>query len=338
MIFGAFWLPGGDISLGKRIAVEAESLGYDFLWTFEQSNWTDVFQEAALISTATSKIKLGPASISPYYRHPVIISGATLTLDKISGGRAILGVAAGALGGLKWLGLEYDNFILRLKETIEIIKKIFTEPEVNYKGKFFTLEKFKFLYMNKPIEKRAIPVYASVIGPQMLRMAGEVADGVMLMHAPPEYLEIVLKALSRGAEKKGRNLDEIDLHLHMEIFLNEDYDKALKIAKTWLPQVAAVNVEKIGILYEKCGLTKSEVELVKKGLKNLPEEVVEKILKGMSILGPAEDCIKRLKEYERNGVNGIQLNPITHPLHERGKIDRVKGTKLIGEKIIPAFR
>jgi 5,10-methylenetetrahydromethanopterin reductase len=334
MKFSAFWLPGLDIQMGKKCAKEAERLGYSYLWTFEQPNLLDVFTEAVVLSTVTKKIKIGPASVSPYFRHPAMIAAAAQSLDKISNGRAVLGIAAGARSGLRKLGLMYDDPVMRLRETIEVVKMMFTGNEVNYKGKTIILDKFQFLWA----KGRDIPVYASVFGPKMLEMAGEVADAVMVQHCPPAYIDTVNEMLKKGAERKKRNIENMDISLHIEAFINEDYDEAMRIARTWFPLIAG-GISRLRALLEKCGCTRNEIKTVQQDTSTLPKDIIDKILRNISIIGSIDDCIRKIKEYEDHGVRNMQINCVDREAYEwtKGNIDLLQGIELIGKEAIPEF-
>ncbi|MBV9285426.1 MAG: LLM class flavin-dependent oxidoreductase, partial [Acidimicrobiia bacterium] len=136
-----------------EIATLAEESGLDSLWVYDHFHnvpvpahetmfecWTTL----ATISQRTSRIKLGQMVGCAPYRNPGLLAKITSNIDVMSGGRLIWGVGAGWYDHeFKGYGYEFPpakDRIRMLRETVEIVKAMWTEPDVSYKGKFFTLD------------------------------------------------------------------------------------------------------------------------------------------------------------------------------------------------------
>ena len=163
--FGAFIPQGWKMELSSitgaeakwakavEVAVQAEELGYDSIWVYDHFHnvpvpahetmfecWTTL----AAISQVTSRIKLGQMVGCAPYRNPGLLAKITSNIDVMSGGRLIWGVGAG------WYEHEFNGYgygfpkaadrIRVLRETVEIVKALWSEPDVSYAGKHFTLD------------------------------------------------------------------------------------------------------------------------------------------------------------------------------------------------------
>jgi 5,10-methylenetetrahydromethanopterin reductase len=128
------------------------------------------------IAAATQRVRLGPAALNPSTLHPVELAGQAAALDIASGGRAYLGVVAGAW--LDRLGLDERRPVERMREAVEIIRRLLAGDRDGYAGKRFTLASGAGLQY-EPARKR-IPLMIGTWKPRMAALAGEVADEVKI--------------------------------------------------------------------------------------------------------------------------------------------------------------
>ncbi|HDY74517.1 MAG TPA: LLM class flavin-dependent oxidoreductase, partial [Euryarchaeota archaeon] len=160
------------------LAKAAEDVGYHRIWAGEDIFHREVFTYLSVLSLNTEGIGLGTAITSPYVRNLPVLANSTKALSELSKGGFILGLGVGGLPEVERLT---DN---RPKNTVE------------------TLERSAF-YLR---EKLGIKIYMGVRGPRMLRLAGRVADGVILS-GPRGYVEKAVEIVDRAAE--GRNVEKI---------------------------------------------------------------------------------------------------------------------------------
>jgi F420-dependent oxidoreductase-like protein len=182
-----------------EIAILAESLGYDSLWVYDHFHnvprpahetvfecWTTI----AAISQVTSRIRLGQMVGCNSYRNPGLLAKVTSTVDVISGGRLEWGVGAG------WYENEYRAYgypfpkpkdrIGMLRETVEIVKSMWSTPETTYRGKYYDLSRANC--DPKPIQKPLPPVWIGGGGEQLtLRVVAQHADCSNFGGRPEEW-------------------------------------------------------------------------------------------------------------------------------------------------------
>lgn len=221
----------------------AEDAGFEVAWSsdhFHPYYHESPFHERASCGFAwawmgaagaqTRGIKLGTMVTSPLGRyHPAVVAQAFATLDYMFPGRVILGLGTGEAMNVRPLGHEWPSHLERrehLRESLEIIQRLWGEEFVDYEGKYFKLETAN-LY-TKPRGK--IPIYVGAKGPRTAELAGEFADGVDTVSDPKVLKDEILPSIRKGAERAGRDPEAIDLSTWITFSYDEDYKRARKSA------------------------------------------------------------------------------------------------------------
>jgi len=213
-------------------AVAVEKGGFDSFWTFD--SYSDPMTILSAAVSNTKKLRIGTCVISPLFRYPAILTRDLSTLDNISGGRLTVGLGTLNIGSEKW-GVPSNRPVTRLLESIEIMKKLWTENNVTYNGKFYKLENFSLSL--KPFRKPHPPIWidASTHAQRMLRITAIHANGWIgawrigtVPCTPKNYLK-GLTLIRRIAEKNGRDPQEIDPVNLSITSISLDHDTALKL-------------------------------------------------------------------------------------------------------------
>jgi 5,10-methylenetetrahydromethanopterin reductase len=156
-------------------AVMAEALGYDFCLLADEGWMPDIYVALGAIAQRTTRIKLG-ATTNGYTRHPAVTANALATLDDLSGGRAMVVLVAGGSLVLNPMGIPRDAPLTVMRETIEIMRRLWCGEQVTWQGKRYSLHGAQ-LHSQRRYE---IPIWMAVRGEKMLELAGQIADGVVL--------------------------------------------------------------------------------------------------------------------------------------------------------------
>lgn len=246
--FGAFvpqgWkmeLAGVDGAEAKwakavEIAMLAEELGYDSLWVYDHfHNIPRPAQEAvfecwtvmAAISQRTSRIRLGQMVGCAPYRNPALLAKITSTVDVISGGRLDWGIGAGwyenEFTGYGYEFSEAKNRIRILRETVEIVRSMWTEPETSYQGRHFTLERANC--DPKPLQQPHPPIWIGGGGEKLtLRVVARNATHSNFGGKPEEWSH-KCEVLQGHCKEIGRDYDEITKTWSPEVFVRESEDE-----------------------------------------------------------------------------------------------------------------
>jgi 5,10-methylenetetrahydromethanopterin reductase len=187
----------------------AEELGYDIAGHGDsQSLWSDVYVSLAVAAGATSRIRIGTLVTNPVTRHPAVTAGAAASLQKLSGGRMFLGVGTGD-SALATIG-ERPAAVAAFESYCRAVSRLCAGATVEWGG--------RTLRMSWPVEP--VPLWISAEGPRMLRLAGQIADGVIIASGTgADVIDHVLGAITEGAEDAGRTIDDIEVWWMLKPYL-----------------------------------------------------------------------------------------------------------------------
>ena len=240
-----------------EFSVKAEEVGFDSImvsdhfqpWRHNGGHAPYSFSWLGALGERTSKAIIGTSVVTPTFRyHPSIIAQAMGTLGALYPGRVMLGVGTGeSMNEVPSIGIEWPNFkerFGRLKESIELMQKLWREERVTYEEQYFKTESATIY--DRPDEP--VPLYIAASGPTAARLAGRVADGFICTSgkAPELYRETLLPKVSEGLEKAGRADSSIEKMIEMKVSFDTDRDAAMEATRYW-GALALTPEEKMGI-------------------------------------------------------------------------------------------
>jgi 5,10-methylenetetrahydromethanopterin reductase len=314
-----------------KCAKLAEENNVDRIWIGEYAplpNYRDSFVGLTAVAQATSRIKLGPGILIPYIHHPALIAVFATTLCEASNDRVSLGLGVGGELVLRRLGIKsWIKPITALTESVEIIRRLFNGETLDYDGKIFQTQSTCLL----PLPKTKIPIYIGARGPMMLRLAGRIADGV-LMRAFLEDVEQALATITNGAKDAGKSAGMVDIADMLTFSVSRrEVEKARDLAKLMASWIVATSPE----VSQNIGIKKDEVEAVKRAVQKNPSgaigHITDKMVDAFSIAGNPDYCIKRISERVDAGLTHFVL---TGPLGP----DPLEAITILGKEIIPSFK
>ena len=185
----------------------------------------DQFTCLAYVAGITSNVKLGTAVNLLPLRHPLAVAKTVATLDVLSGGRAILGVAAGWLAEeFDALGLDFKDRGKMLDEGIEVLREIWTQPNASFDGEFYNFKDVAAYPM--PAQQPYPPIWIGGHTKPVMRRAARVGDVWLppLFGTTPESLAASFEGVRDMAEQAGRPRNAINLALRVLVDLREEPD------------------------------------------------------------------------------------------------------------------
>jgi F420-dependent oxidoreductase-like protein len=197
-------LPNGGATIG-RVAGQlrhAEACGLDHAWMPGIPNGPDVITLLAVAGRDTERIEVGSAVVPAYPRHPSALAVQALAAHEALGGRFTLGVGLSHRKVVERLGLAYREPVAYMTDYLAILRPLLRDGEVDHEGP--RLRCRLRLDVARPTGT-APPLLLAALGPRMLRLAGEAADGAMTWMAGPRTLEgHVVPRLTAAAREAGR--------------------------------------------------------------------------------------------------------------------------------------
>jgi probable F420-dependent oxidoreductase len=210
-------LPPADWRSVGPAAQAAEATGFDALMTTELGH--DVLAPLAFAAVATERVELTPSIAVAFPRSPTVLASQAWDLQANSRGRFVLGLGPQVKGhNERRFGIGWSPPAPRLREYIEALRAIWrcweTGEKLDYRGKHYTLTLMTPDFSPERTGLPMVPVTISAVGPAMLRLAGELCDGVRLHPiCSRRYLEeVCLPAMLDGMARTGRRREHFDIH------------------------------------------------------------------------------------------------------------------------------
>jgi 5,10-methylenetetrahydromethanopterin reductase len=214
----------------KRLAQLAEEHDFEHLWYADEKFFRDPYASLAYLSQHTARIQLGPCVTDPFTRHPAITAMAMATLDELTGGRGVLGIGAG-FSGVEAMGIHRQKVVRTLREAIELIRQLWAGGTVTFQGETVAFHSGALNFPSRP----DIPILVASAGPQILRLAGEIADAVMLGDlASPTAIRKALDFTAEGAKRAGRTTDALYRITRLNLILSDDLEAACELMRPWI--------------------------------------------------------------------------------------------------------
>ena len=215
-----------------QLAQRAEALGFDSVWVPEAYG-TDAVSILGAIAVSTDRIQVGSGIVNVFSRTPALLAQTAATLDLISGGRFILGLGTSGHQVVSgWHGMPFDQPLVRMRETVAIVRQVLRRERLVFHGEVFHLNQGLKLLARPPRE--SIPIFLATLTPGGLRLTGELADGWIPTLFSPDHLDVFRPDLEAGARSAGRSLDSLAIAPYVSVMIDEDRARARDALKPWV--------------------------------------------------------------------------------------------------------
>lgn len=197
---------GDCLSMDELLALarRAEEAGADSLWTTELGR--EVFVPLAAIAGVTDKIRLG-TGVATFARTPMHVETAAMAMAELTGNNFVLGLGtAPPAWNENWHGLPFKRPAARMREYVGCIRRMWMagpDRPIDYDGEIIKVSQYR-RFMPAPFP--SVPIYLAAVGPLMLQLAGEAADGLLanVLNTPRYFRDVVQPNLQKGMAKVGR--------------------------------------------------------------------------------------------------------------------------------------
>jgi len=283
-----------DMAVVRPVAHRAEALGFQDLWVTENTlDHVFCFDPVVVLTYAaavTTTIRLGASVVVLPVHHPVHVAHQWATLDYVSGGRAILGVGLGRDHHYEQFQTPRDGRVRRFREAVALIKALWTEPQVEYRGRIFRLEAGTMA--PKPVQKPHPLIWMGVGHPDALRRTAAIADGWMGSGGSSNAAFVrSVPILRDGLEKAGRDPGHFPVSKRVFLAIDER------------PEVARAELHRwFTVVYRNPEGTNAS------GIHGTPEQLRE-----------------RLEELVAAGANHLLLNPVSRYAEQLEALAEVVG-------------
>jgi alkanesulfonate monooxygenase SsuD/methylene tetrahydromethanopterin reductase-like flavin-dependent oxidoreductase (luciferase family) len=300
-----FWLP--SIAPPQELpafAKRAEELGYDSVWASEGRHG-DQFSLLTACALSTSTIKLGTNIASVFTRSVPLLGMAAATVDAFSGGRMVLGLGTDhAEQVVDMHSLTYDKPLGRIRDAVKIINQLFAESLVDYQGEVLTIDHFDMWF--KPPQRKPT-IYLGGLNPKMLDTAGAVSDGVITINRCLEWIPKVRAMVREGAERAGRDPDEVTIASVLTCSVDEDREVARDKMRRYVTVPARTRMPRYAKVRDEQGFGQDWAAMVDAISTGDPDRaaaaVSDRYLDAFYVTGTAQECRTRVQAFIDAGVD-----------------------------------
>jgi coenzyme F420-dependent glucose-6-phosphate dehydrogenase len=311
-----------------EFAIAAERAGFDSVfvsdhfqpWRHTGGHAPFSFAWMGALGARTSHIAIGTSVLTPTFRyHPSVVAHAFGTLGALFPGRVILGVGTGeALNETPSTGMEWPEpkeRLARLKEAIELIKRLWTEDRVTFDGTYYKVRNATIY--DRP--ETPVPIYIAGAGPLITKYAGRTADGFICTSGKPFelYRETLLPNLAAGLASTSREPGAVDLMIEMKVSFDTNRAQALQDTRAWAALALSAE-EKV---------TVEDPLDMEKLADALP---IERAASRWIVSTDPEEQVERIRPYVEMGFRHLVF-------HAPGA-DQRRFLKLYSEQVIPRLR
>ncbi len=332
MDFGILIRPGHySLSHTRALLRTAERAGFCYVW-FADSHliWQEVTPYLSLAALESPSLRFGPLVTNPVTRHPTVVASSLATLNELSDGRAILGLGRGD-SAVRTLGLSP----MRVTEfrTVSLQMRALCRGEtVDFHG-----TPVCFPWLTRPV-----PLFIAAYGPKVLRLAGEIADGVILQIAEPEVIRWALQYLRQGAIQAEREIGPDEIIVAAPSYISDDPAHALARVRAY-PAVVSNHIRDLLRQYPASSLPSTllqDIEVIQNydyqhhGQPDAPyaQAVSYQLAARFTIIGTVTDCQTKIAQLAACGVTQICL--YLNVVEEEAQLDFLT---TYGREIIPGF-
>jgi F420-dependent oxidoreductase-like protein len=306
-----YWV--GDYADPIDTVLEAESLGFDSVWTAEAYG-SDVFSPLCWIGARTTRIKLGTAVMQISARTAACTAMTAASIDRMSGGRLILGIGVSGPQVVEgWYGQPFPKPLARTREYVEIVRKIHRrEGPVTNDGPHYPLPHPGGAGLGKPLKlinkplREHIPIYVGAEGLKNVKLAAEIADGWLPMFIPPGKMDIYRDSLAAAKP-------DFEIASTVTVVLNDDVAQAMlpvKMSLSFYLGGMGAKAENFHVqLMERLGYgdaARRVQDLFLSGQRAeavaaVPDELADEI----ALVGPPERIRERLQAWKESRVTTL---------------------------------
>jgi phthiodiolone/phenolphthiodiolone dimycocerosates ketoreductase len=326
----------------------ADRMDYDSIWAMDHSNvpqWknavvNDAWIMLAAIGALTQNVEVGTCVTDAIRRHPSAIALSTITLDRVTKGRGMLGIGAGEAQNVVDFGIEFTKPVTKFKEQLEVIHRLFesgVDNHVSYNGEFYKLNDASL--QTKSIRKPRPPIYIAAGAPKTLELCARYGDGWIPIGYTPELFRNHVNVIKENAKKIGRDISGFQFANDVDIYFSDDgeeaWNKMKNAVKVSLYKPELLKVHNIlqdsefdfRRYFTEYAMNKPELmEQMKRAALKIPDTVARTAIG----VGRADDIIQMLERFIQAGTN--------HFIIRFWGEGYFKNIEMFGNKVIPYFR
>lgn len=306
------------------LAAYAEELGYVGAYS-EEANATDAVTVLAAATRTTTKIQLGTGIIPVFGRAPAVVAVEAATMQVLAQGRFVLGLGASSEPiATRWRGEPYVKPVTRLREYVEVLRRLLAGERVVYEGETFSIGGFRVeLELPSPP-----PIHVAALGQRTLEVGGALSDGVFLAFMTPERVKEAVDTVGAAARAAGRDPDEVDVGARLLVMIDEPEVDARRYVQRLLAFYLSSEVYRNS--FNRQGFDQQIARFHQRWQAGeraqAAAELPDELLDVAAIRGSADEVRARIEEYRAAGLRTPMIYPQTTAVDAAERIERMRST------------
>ena len=300
MALGTFISVGRSLETALQRVENAERIGYESVYVTHIAS-RDSITTLMAYASRTERIRLGTGVMPIYSRPPVTSAMSAATVDEFSDGRMVLGLGLSHRPAVEaWFGEEIRKPLKEMREYVGIVRAIFRDEDPPDGEKF----RSDFHFMGHDA-RDDLPIYIGALSPGMLRLAGEIADGVVLWLCNPDYIrDVVVPEVSKGREGAGKDLEGFDVVAAVpSAVINEPEEARSKLRQDLIPYFSLpfyrAMLERSGYADDLAGFDEG---MGAGDPAKATAAISDRFLQALTAIGSAEEAAASLRRYREAGA------------------------------------
>ncbi len=288
-------------------AALADRLGFDSVW-IPEGQGRELMATIGAMGQATSRIRLATGILPFYSRPPALTAMAAATLADLTGGRFILGIGTGHPAIIEeGYGLRYREPLAAAREFMLIVRRVVTGERVGMHGRVFRVEAFQL--ESRP--RHRVPIYLAALGPRMLRLAAQLADGVILNWISPARVRSAVEIVRQEALLAGRDPASVDVVCFVRAAITPAREAAWKVMRRLLATYAVMPA--YARMFEEAGFTGDVAAMsaawATGGVEAAAAAASDEFVRDLAVVGSAQECLEGLSRYCDAGADLVAAYP-----------------------------
>lgn len=293
------------VELGRHAE---ERWGYDALWLAETAG-PDSFTLAGALAQATERATIGTAIVPTYTRTPSVLAMSAASLAELSGGRFVLGLGSSSHAIVEgWHGLAFERPLAHVRECVTILRQALSGERTDFRGELLRSRGFRL----GNVPERPVPIYLAALRERMLRLAGELGEGLILNFFPLEALPKILAAYREGAARAGRDASRDEIVCRFQVGVTDDVPAARELVRRAFSAYVATPV--YNRFFAWCGFEEEArgvaEAFARRDRRASAAAMSDRMVDAVTVLGSAEACREKVAAFVEAGVTTPVIAPL----------------------------
>jgi alkanesulfonate monooxygenase SsuD/methylene tetrahydromethanopterin reductase-like flavin-dependent oxidoreductase (luciferase family) len=304
--------PPVGLVLGSHLAPEeiaatarlGEELGFRELWLAEDYFFTGGISGATIALSATREIPVGLGIVSAMVRHPALLAMEVSTLARTYPARIRPGIGLGVPSWVRQIHLMPRSRVGAMRECVSSLRRLLAGEELTGRGEYFSFDHVRLTYP----PPGPVPVFMGIIGPKMLHLSGEIADGTVgSVMAGTAYLRWARDQIAAGQSAVGRTGSTHPFAAFTMFSIDDDGDRAKAAIRPTMAFYLAA--DPVNAMTEVYGIAEQVGEAAKGGAAAVEDAIEAAWVEDLVVAGNPEECVEKIRALLDAGADTVVLFP-----------------------------